>query len=68
MTGGLWYNTSTCDQLRGNVFKGFIITARTAIYNVMCAIDAHEKLIYHNMMMEAAVVVIHYHQIKQENH
>ena len=43
MTGGPWYNTSICKKLHGNVFEGFIINARTYIYNIMCSIDAHGK-------------------------
>ena len=63
MTGGPWYNTSICKKLNGKVFEGFIRNARTDRYNIMCSIDAHLKLIHQNMMMEAAVVFIHYHHI-----
>ena len=41
MTGGPWYNTSICKKLHGNVFKGFIINARTDIHNIMFSIDAN---------------------------
>ena len=61
VTGGPWYNTSICKKLHGNVFEGFIINARTDRYNIMCAIDAHEKIIHQKMMMETSVEVIHYH-------
>ena len=43
MTGGSWYNTYICKKLCGNVFKGFIINARTDRYNMMCSVDAHKK-------------------------
>ena len=43
LTGGTWYNTSICDKLHGKWFEGFIINARTDIYNIMCSIDAYEK-------------------------
>ena len=69
MTGGTWYNTYICKKLHGNVFEGFIRNARTNRYNIMCSIDAHEKLIHQNMiMMESDVVVIHYYQIQQKKH
>ena len=44
MTGVPWYNTYICKILHGNVFEGFISNARTDRYNIMCAIDEHEKL------------------------
>ena len=68
MTGGPWYNTSICKKLHGKVFEGFIRNARTYRYNIMCSIDAHKKIIHQNMMTEAAVVGIHYHQIQQQKH
>ena len=68
MTGGPWYKTSFCKKLHGNVFKGFIRNARTDRYSIMCAFDANEKLIHKNIIMESVVVVIHYHQIQQQNH
>ena len=68
MTGVPWYNTYICKKLHGNLFEGFIRNARTDRYNIMCAIDEHEKIIHPNMMMEAPVVVIQYHQIKQQKH
>ena len=68
MIVGPWYNTYTFRKLYGNVFEGFIRNARTDIYNIMCYIDAHKKLIHQNMIMEAAVVVIHYHQIQKQKH
>ena len=43
MTGGPWYNTSICKKLHVRLFEGFIINSRTARYNIMCSIDAHEK-------------------------
>ena len=58
MTSGPWYNTYICNKLHGNVFEGFIRNAITDRYNIMCAIDAHEKLIQKNIMVEAEVVVI----------
>ena len=42
-TGGPWYNTYICKKLHGKLFEGFIRSARTARYNIMCSIDAHEK-------------------------
>ena len=50
------------------MFEVFIINAKTDRYNIMCSIDSHEELIYQNMMMEAAVGFIHYHQIQQQEH
>ena len=52
MSGGSWYNTSICKKLRGNVFEGFIRNAINNRYNIMCFIDAHEKLTHQNMMIE----------------
>ena len=68
MTVGTWYNTSICKELHGNVLEGFIRNAITERYNIMCSIDAHDKLIHQNIMMEEEVVVIHYHQIQQKKH
>ena len=68
MTGGPWYNTYICKKIHGNIFEGFIINARTKTYNIMCSIDAQEKLIRQNMMMEEEVVVIHCHQIQQQKY
>ena len=68
ITGGPWYNTFICKKLHGNVFEGFIRNERTDRYNIMRSIDAHGKLIHQNTLMEAGVVVIHYHQIKQQKH
>ena len=39
---GNW-NTSICKKLHGNVFKGFIINARTDRYNIMCSIDTYVR-------------------------
>ena len=47
-------------NIYGKVLEEFIINARTDIYNLMFYLDAHEKIFYHNTMMEAAVVVIQY--------
>ena len=44
MTGGPWYNTYICEKFHGNLFEGFIKNARTDIYNIICSIDAHEKI------------------------
>ena len=68
MTGSTWYNTSICEKLHGKLFEVFIINERTDRYNIMCSIDANEKLIHKNIIMESVVVVIHYHQIQQQNH
>ena len=68
MTGGPWYNTSICKNIYGTVFEGFIRKAITDRYIIMCSIDAHEKLIHQNMMMEAEVADIHYHRIQQQKH
>ena len=43
MTVGPWHNTYICKKLHEKVFEGFIINARTYIYNIMCSIDSHEK-------------------------
>ena len=58
ITGGPWYNTYICKKLHGKVFEEFIRNSRTERYNLMCSIDAHEKIIHQNMVMEAALVVI----------
>ena len=42
LIGGPWYNTSICKKLHGKVFDGFIISARTDRYSIMCSIDAYE--------------------------
>ena len=68
MTGGTWYNTYICKKLHGNVFEQFIRNSRTDRYNIMCDIDSHEKLIHQNMIMESAVVFIHYHKIQQQKY
>ena len=68
VTSGSWYNTSIFKELHGNVLEEFIINARTNRYNIMCSIYAHRKIINQNTIMEAAVVVIHYHQIQQQNY
>ena len=39
-----WYNTSICKKLHGNIFEGFIRNSITDRCNIMCAINAHEKL------------------------
>ena len=43
-TGGPWYNTSICNKLHGKVFEGFIRNSRTDRSNIMCSIDAHQKI------------------------
>ena len=49
------------------MFEEFIRNARTDRYDIMCSIDAHEKIHWY-MMIEAAVVVIQLHQIQQQKH
>ena len=44
MSGGTWYNKYICKKLYGNVSDGFIRNERTDRYNIMCSIDAHEKI------------------------
>ena len=68
MTGVPLYNTYICKKLHGNVFEGLIRNAITDRYNIMCAIDAHEKYNQSGHDDGKAVVVIHYHQIQQQNH
>ena len=43
LTGGPWYNTSTCKKLHGKQFEGFIINKITDRYNIMCSVDAYER-------------------------
>ena len=43
LTGGPWYNTSICKKLHKKLFEGFIINARTEMYQIMCSIDLYEK-------------------------
>ena len=50
-------------KLHVNVSENFVRNARTDIYNIMCSIDAHAKIIHHEIMMETVVVVIHYYKI-----
>ena len=66
MTGGPWYNTSICKKIHGKKIEGFITNARNKRYNIICDIDAHEKLILQNIIMEAAVLFILYNQIQQQ--
>ena len=61
MTGVPWNNTYICKRLHGKVFEEFIMNAITDRYNIMCFIDAHEKIIHQNMMTVAAVVFVQYH-------
>ena len=61
VTIGPWYNTFISKKLHGKVFEELINNSRTDIYNLMCSIDAHKKIIHQNMMMEASVMVIQYH-------
>ena len=50
-------------------FEGFIRNARTERYHIMCSIDAHEKSIDDiDVMMSAAVGVLHYQQIRKHKH
>ena len=42
LTGVPWYNTSISKKLHGKLFEGFIISAITDRYNIMCSIDAYE--------------------------
>ena len=51
ITGVTWYNTCICKKLHGKLFEEFIRNARTDRYNLMCSIDAHEKIIHQNMMI-----------------
>ena len=59
--GGPSYNTFICKNLYRKVFEEFIMNAITDRYNIMCFIDAHEKIIHQNMMTVAAVVFVQYH-------
>ena len=44
ITGSPWYNTYICKKLHGKVFEGFIRNSRTDRSNIMCSIDAHQKI------------------------
>ena len=68
MTSGTWYNTSIYNKLHRNMFEGFIRNSRTERYHIMCSIDAHENSINHLVLIAAAVGVVHYHEIQQNNH
>ena len=61
ITGGTWYKTSICEKLHGKMFEEIIRNERSDRYNIVCSIDAHEKIIHQNMIMEEAVVVIQHH-------
>ena len=61
ITGGPWYKTSICEKLHGKMFEELIRNERSDRYNIVCSIDAHEKIIHQNMIMEEAVVVIQHH-------
>ena len=43
LTGGTWYNTYIGKKLHGNLFKGFIINARTDRCNITCSINAYDR-------------------------
>ena len=69
MKGDPWYNTSICKKLHGKLFEAFIINARSDRYNIMCYIDVFEdKLNILDMMVAAAVGVVHYQQIQQQKY
>ena len=68
ITDGPWYNIFICKKIHGKMFEEFIRNKITDRYNPMCSIDANEKRIRHNMMMEAAVVIILYHLTQQQKH
>ena len=44
MTCGPWYNTYICKNYMKKLFEEFIRSARTDRYNIMCSIDAHDKM------------------------
>ena len=56
MTFGTQYNTYICKKIHGKVFEGLIRNEITDRYIIICSIDAHEKIIHQNMMMETAVI------------
>ena len=69
MKGDPWYNTSICKKLHGKLFEAFVINARSDRYNIMCYIDVFEdKLNILDMMVAAAVGVVHYQQIQQQKY
>ena len=41
---GPWHNKNICSKLYGTTFEGFIIQARTDIYNIMCSLVAQDRL------------------------
>ena len=69
MIGGPWYNTYICKKLYGKLFEGFIINARTGRYDIICSIYAYERYINHlSFMVAAAVEIVQYHKIQQQQH
>ena len=68
MTGGPWYNTYMCKKLHGMCLKD-LLEMQELTDIISCVLLMHmKKLINHLVMMEAAVGVVHYHQIQQQKH
>ena len=68
MTGGPWYNTYICKNYMKTCLKN-LLEMQELTDIISCVIFMHmKKLIHQNTMMEAAVVVIHYHKIKKQKH
>ena len=42
---GPWYNTAICYKLHGTVFEVYIRSSISDIYNLICYITVHDKLI-----------------------
>ena len=41
---GPWYNTPICLKLHESMFEDFITHARTARYDIICSLVAHDKI------------------------
>ena len=63
ITDGPWYNTYICTKLHGRVF-GKLLEVQELTDIIVRVILVHMRNIIHNLlMMVAAMVVMHYHQI-----
>ena len=45
-TGGLWFNDTIYQSLRGPLFEEFFVTARQDSYGLICGLHAYDKRKY----------------------
>ena len=68
MTGGTWYNTSICKNYMEQCWKN-LLEMQELTDIISCVLLMHMKnIIHYILMMVAAVLVMHYNQIKQQKH